>query len=79
VFNKSGMNGIHQWLIELELKNPAPDPWKIANWYAVMDKKEESLSWLEKAFEERIPNIPRINNDPDYDNLCSEPRFVALI
>jgi TolB-like protein/Tfp pilus assembly protein PilF len=79
VFNKSGMNGIHQWLIELELKKPAPDPLNIALWYAMMDRKEESLNWLEKAFEERIPSLPGINNDHECDNLRSEPRFIALI
>jgi tetratricopeptide (TPR) repeat protein len=79
VYNKSGMNGIFQWLIELELKKPTPNSWTIARWYAMMDRKQESLSYLEKVFDERIPDLPRINNDPDFYNLRSEQRFVSLI
>jgi len=79
IYNKSGMNGIFEWLIELELKNPEPDPLTIAIWYAKMNKKDEALNWLEKAFEKRPPGIPRINTNPDFDNLRSEPRFLAII
>jgi len=78
VFNKSGVNGLLQLLIELELNKSWPNSWRISRWYAMMNRKDESLIWLEKAFEEST-QIPRINCDPDFDNLRSEPRFVALI
>jgi tetratricopeptide (TPR) repeat protein len=78
VFNKSGMNGLFQLLIELELKKSWPNSWDISRWYALMDRRDESLIWLEKAFVEST-QIPRINCDPTFDNLRSEPRFIALI
>jgi len=34
---------------------------------------------LEKAFENPPPGFANINNDPDLDNLRSEPRFQAII
>jgi TolB-like protein len=79
IYNKSGMNGIFEWLIELELKSADPSPMSLARWYANLDKKDESLDWLEKAFDEHQRSIPRINNNPDFDIVRSEPRFQAMI
>ncbi len=79
IYNKSGMNGIFEWLIELELKSADPSPMSLAIWYANLDKKDESLDWLEKAFDEHYRSIPRINNNPDFDIVRSEPRFQAMI
>jgi TolB-like protein len=79
VYNKSGVNGLLNWLIELQLKNPKTSPMSLATLYAMVNKKEEALDWLEKEMEERSPSIPRINNDPAFDNLRSEPRFLAII
>jgi len=79
VYNKSGVSGLLNWLIESELKNPKISPVSLASWYAIINRKEEALEWLEKAMEERSPSIPRINNDPVFDNLRSEPGFKAII
>ncbi len=79
IYNKSGMDGLFNWLIELVLKNANPNPMNLAEWYAILDKKDESLDWLEKAYKEHRPNIPRINNNPRFDNLRTEPRFQAII
>jgi adenylate cyclase len=76
---KSDMKGILNWVIDFELKDSEPSPLSLATWYAMLDQREEALKWLEKALEEKIPNIVRINNNPDYDNLRSEPRFQAII
>jgi TolB-like protein/Tfp pilus assembly protein PilF len=79
VLYKSDMKGILNWAIDFELKDSEPSPLSLATWYAMLDQREEALKWLEKALEEKIPNIVRINNNPDYDNLRSEPRFQAII
>jgi TolB-like protein len=80
VYNKSGVNGLWNWLIESELKSPNLQPLTLANRYVKIGKKEEALNWLEKAFENRSPEFPSaINNNPDYDDLRSEPRFQAII
>jgi len=77
VYSKSGINGILNWLIELQLDNLPP--FTLAKNYAMLEKKDDVLDLLEKALEENLPNIARINNDPDFDNLLSEPRFIAII
>ena len=79
VNGKSGINGVWNWLIEVELKRPSPSLIFIASWYARLGRKEEALTWLEKALKGNVSKLPRINNDADFDNLGSEPRFLAII
>ena len=88
VFGKSGMNGLLNWLIEIQLKNPSASLY-IAKWYAMLGKKEEALNSLEKALKARLSEIPganslpdeipRVFNSPDFDNLRSEPRFKLIM
>ena len=79
LYRKSGMDGIKNWLIGMELKKSKPSPLNLAYRYLESGKKEEALNWLEKALAEKEPRLPRINNNPDFDNLRSEPRFLAII
>jgi TolB-like protein len=79
VYNKSGLNGLLKWSIELLLQSPDVTPESIAKYYAILDQKEEALHWLEIAVAKRDPGAPRINVNPDYDRLRSEPEFQALI
>jgi TolB-like protein len=77
VYSKSGINGLLNWLNELQF-NYLP-PFTLARNYAMLDKKEEALDLLEKALKGNFPYIPRINNDPDFNNLRSDPRFQEII
>jgi TolB-like protein len=79
VYDRSGMNGLWNWLIESELKKSNPEPFILAIDNAITGKKEEALDWLEKAFENPPPGFANINNIRDLDNLRSEPRFQAII
>jgi TolB-like protein len=88
VYTKSGINGILNWLIEWQKNNPAANLY-LAKWCSMLGRKEEALDRLEKALKERLSEIPGINslpdeipriyNSPDYENLRSEPRFLAII
>ena len=73
------MKGIWNWLIESELKKSIHGNLDLTSIYAITGKKEESLNLLEKEFENQVPGFPRINNDPDFDNIRWEPRFQAFI
>jgi hypothetical protein len=66
-------------LIESELKKSNPNPLSLAENYAKIGKKENALNWLEKASENPPSTFPRINNNPDFDNIRSEPRFKAIL
>ena len=79
VYNKSGIKGIFNWLIESGSSKSKPLPLYIARIYSLLDKKEDALNWLEKALKDKSTALPYINNDPSFDNLRSEPRFQAII
>lgn len=87
-YNKSGKEGIFKWLINLNLNNPIPleglngHPFYIAWWYAIIGKREESIYRLEKTMEAKtIPYhyFDLITNNPDFDILRDDPRFLAVI
>jgi len=79
VYNKSGIKGILNWLLEGESNKTKPNPFYLAGNYSQQGKKDEALSYLEKALKENLTYFPGINNDPNFDNLRSEPRFQAII
>ncbi|MRS03405.1 hypothetical protein EG832_09315, partial [bacterium] len=79
IYGKDGMNGVLKWLIEHELKKSKPSYLTLARIFAMLGNKDAVLDCLEKAFENPPPNIARINNDPDLENLRSDKKFQELI
>jgi hypothetical protein len=79
IYLKSGMNGVLNWLIELEVIKPNPNYVFIARLYILSGNKEESLKWLEKALKVKSPALPRINSDSDFESLRTNPNFRKLI
>ncbi len=47
--------------------------------YLGLGEIQESLSWLEKAFEERNVGLVWLNVAPEYDTLRDEPRFQEVL
>ena len=37
------------------------------------------MHWLEKAFEQRDPNLIDVARDPLFNNLTPDPRFQAFL
>jgi tetratricopeptide (TPR) repeat protein len=54
-------------------------PWQIGTLYTRAGNAELALDYLERAFEERDPNIPYLSVDPIFDYLRDEPRFRSMI
>ena len=44
-----------------------------------LDRKEEALSWLERAYQNRSAQLPGASTEPMLANLRSEPRFRDLL
>ena len=47
--------------------------------YAKLNEREQAFIWLEKAVEDRAPNIFFLKVSPEWDNIRSDPRFQDLL
>ena len=54
-------------------------PCDVAALYMMAGEQTQALAWLEKAFDERDPNLPYINVDPTFDGVRDDPRFQDLL
>jgi TolB-like protein/DNA-binding winged helix-turn-helix (wHTH) protein/Flp pilus assembly protein TadD len=54
-------------------------PYHLALVYIGLGEKDEALTLLEKAYEERYPWLIQLSVEPRLDPLRSEPRFKALV
>jgi serine/threonine protein kinase len=80
-YKSSGYQGVLQALLDGSLKVPVQsvDSGQIARVYARMGKKNEALTWLEKAYAERSGGMVRLRSDPEFDSMRSDPGFVAIV
>jgi serine/threonine protein kinase len=51
----------------------------IASAYALMNKNEEAIKWLEAAANDGFPCYPLFESDPNLNNLRQDPRFIAFM
>ena len=51
----------------------------VAAVYAGLGDRDQAFVWLEKGFQEHSGEMVRINFDPPYELLKSDPRFAALL
>jgi hypothetical protein len=47
--------------------------------YIHAEEKAQAIEWLEKAYEERDPNLHSGGIEPDWDSLHPDPRFQDLL
>jgi DNA-binding winged helix-turn-helix (wHTH) protein/TolB-like protein/Flp pilus assembly protein TadD len=66
--------GLHQ-----AAKQSYVSPYHLATIYAGLGKKEEALSLLEQAYEERFGLLAYLRIEPRFDTLRPEPRFKELM
>lgn len=88
VSGRAGIEGIFKWLIDLNINKPVPGaglsghPYFIAWWYAIMGDKENSIYWLERNMEAKQKAswyFDQIAQNPDFDILRNDPRFLVII
>ena len=78
-YQKSGLDGLLDWLIEIKIAHPQHLFGSLADLYALANKKEKALASLEKDLKENSNNICRLINNHNFDILRNEPRFLAMI
>jgi hypothetical protein len=47
--------------------------------YGALDEKDKAFAWLEKAYEERDPQLTYLKVGPRFDPLRQDPRFKEVL
>ncbi len=66
-------------MIEKLKDSPNADRVAFAGVYAILGDKDKAFFWLERALEQKAPDILKINSSPLFDSLHSDPRFQRLL
>ncbi|MFB3814036.1 MAG: protein kinase [Terriglobales bacterium] len=78
----SGYRGVLQsWLDGLKeiSKRGYVPPYSMAQACALLDRKQEALAWLEKAYEQRDSKLTTLKVEPAFDELRSDSRLLNLL
>jgi hypothetical protein len=59
--------------------SPRADEVYVSIYYALAENTEQALSWLERAYELRRPNLLHATVHPAFDLLRADPRFQDLM
>ena len=81
-YREKGISGVWELRFRLQKENAAKEyvsPMHLAEAAADAGRREEALTYLEKAYEEHQPLMVRLLHDPELDELHGEPRFKALV
>jgi len=81
-YRKSGYSGVLQFMLggfQEESKRGYVPASNIGQIYARLGDKGQSLSWLERAYDERDSKISYLKVDPAFDEIRSDPRFKQLL
>ncbi len=74
--------GLRAWIsvmIEWATQGAFGLAYEIAAQSAMIGETEEAMTWLERAYEERDPQLLIAKTDPRLDPLRSDPRFQDLL
>src|SRR5438105_5850769 len=81
-YRKSGYSGVLQSSLEgLEQvsKQRYVSAYNIAQIHARLQQRDQTLAWLENAFNQRDSQLPYMRVEPAFDEIRSDPRFQQLL
>jgi tetratricopeptide (TPR) repeat protein len=81
-YRKGGNRGVQEWRLA-DLKQMARkqyvSPLEFASAYARLGQNDEVFRWLEKAYDDHVPLLVRIQQDSDLNSLHGDPRYQDLV
>jgi serine/threonine protein kinase/tetratricopeptide (TPR) repeat protein len=81
-YRKSGYTGVVQsWLDGLKeiSKRGYVSSYNIAQMYARLQDKDQAITWLQRAYDERDSKLTYLRVEPAFDDLRSDARFQQLL
>jgi len=66
-------------LAEFKAKYGDSEAFVIAERYAVRNERDEAFLWLDRAYENRVPEVTLIRTDESLQNLHGDPRWTAFL
>jgi tetratricopeptide (TPR) repeat protein len=80
VFQKGGMRALwRKWLKPGPSATGRDDSMEVAALYSLLNEKDQTFAWLERAYQQRSPLMEFLKEDPDFDNVRSDPRYGELL
>jgi serine/threonine protein kinase/Tfp pilus assembly protein PilF len=81
-YQKAKLTGASQAAIEVlkaQSRQEYVSPYAIATYYALMQDREQTFAWLEKAYAERSGRMEYVKTEDFFKPFRSDPRFVDLL
>jgi TolB-like protein/DNA-binding winged helix-turn-helix (wHTH) protein len=81
-FDQGGYRAVAEWLLRRDQDKAREEyvsPFFLALDYARLERKDDTLHFLEGAFQERSPEMVFLEKRPHFDFLHSDLRFQALV
>jgi TolB-like protein/DNA-binding winged helix-turn-helix (wHTH) protein len=81
-FDQGGYRKAAEWLLRRDqdqARREYVSPYRFALDYARLERKDDTLHFLEGAFQERSPVMVFLQKEPDFAFLYSDPRFQTLV
>jgi TolB-like protein/DNA-binding winged helix-turn-helix (wHTH) protein len=81
-FDQGGYRAVAEWLLRRDQDKARKEyvsPFFLALDYARLERKDDTLHFLEGAFQERSPEMVFLQKRPHFDFLHSDLRFQALV
>jgi hypothetical protein len=66
-------------LVDVKAKYGESQAFVIAERFAVRNEKDEAFRWLNRAYENRVPEVTLIRTDESLRNLHDDPRWTAFL
>jgi TolB-like protein len=66
-------------LAEIKAKFGDSQAFVLAERYAVRNEKDEAFLWLDRAYENRVPEVIMVRSDESLRNLHDDPRWTAFL
>ncbi|WP_390623091.1 TPR end-of-group domain-containing protein [Ralstonia syzygii] len=65
--------------LETESEKHYVHPYNMAKVFGSLGDKEQTLNWLEKAYDEHSPDFIELRTEPTFDSARFDPRFSELL